>query len=157
PQVSISLPKPMENDNEMKDVQNKPMKNRKTTKERIEEAQYDIKQDMLTNKADISFWQLIKLVPGLLTHVNQRNIKSFAIKDRNRSDFNVFVGEDEAISALALVEINDYKIQALVDCGASKAIINKSLLDQLGYEIDAPSTTTFVIGDNSSYASLGVV
>ena len=44
---------------------------------------------------------------------------------------------------------------ALVDTGASVSIIAKHFLDRLGWEIDAPATTTLVIANGKRSVPLG--
>lgn len=49
------------------------------------------------------------------------------------------------------------EIKTLIDCGASKTIATKELMDRLGYQIDAPSSSTFALANGISQSLLGVV
>ncbi|CEJ05497.1 hypothetical protein RMCBS344292_19437 [Rhizopus microsporus] len=68
--------------------------------------------------------------------------------------------KDEEFNTTAVyshVFIGDKKIKALVDCGAAKTCMSKSLADELHLEIDAASESVFTLGNGTKQPALGLV
>ncbi|KAI8340957.1 hypothetical protein BD560DRAFT_339247, partial [Blakeslea trispora] len=131
-----------------------------TTKQRIDNSNYDILKDILPRQADISFEQLFVLVPGLQQLFNQslRKIAHFIVSQQPINQSLMYYGdEDSTTGAYCNLTINNVVITSLIDCGASRTIMSEKLARTLGFEIDAPSHTSFTLGNNTSYASLGVI
>ncbi|KAG0803059.1 hypothetical protein G6F19_014119 [Rhizopus arrhizus] len=68
--------------------------------------------------------------------------------------------EEDDINTTAVyskINIGDKTVKVLVDCGAAKTCMSKSLADALGLEIDAASESVFTLGNGSKQPALGVI
>lgn len=137
-------------------------KSRATIQDRIESAQYNLSQDMLNRKADITFGQLITIVPTFTSDMSKKKILAYSIESKetgldNFETLNLINDDSQATSARTCVVVNGKMLDCLVDCGASKCIMSRQTKDLLNLEIDSSSNTTFILGDNRIVSSLGLI
>lgn len=158
-QPQKQLPKPTE-DQEMIPVVNKQTRN--TIQGRIKTSKYNLTEDVMNRKADITIGQLLQINPQMHGELTKNKIKSYMIEPTKTgfslADLNVINDEGNSYTATrAKVIINDKSINCLIDCGASKCIMNRNTKELLGLEIDSSSNTVFTLGDNNTVASLGLI
>lgn len=122
-----------------------------------EKISYDIGKDLFTRKADIDVKDLIIAVPALKRDL----LKAVREVTKNpTSHATLAFVEDDDVDTTAIyteVHINGYKIRAIVDTGSAKTVISKNLADKLSLNIDAPSSSVFVLGNGSKQAALGLI
>lgn len=116
---------------------------------------YNIADDVLTRKADIEVGDLIAASPYL-----KKQLRDVCRPTRRKQPTALNAleeGEVVTTAAYAEVHVGDRKIKALIDCGAAKSCMSRSMLKMLGMEIDTPSTSVFTLGNGSKQPTLGIV
>ena len=144
-------------------IQEKPKRRMPRTKRTPPEIKYDIVSDVLKQKADIEIGDLITVAPSLRRKlVNECRPKRKPKQEQlvQQSQQTMALLEDEEINTTAVyttVSIGDKDIKALVDSGAAKTCMSKSLADILGLEIDSPSESVFTLGNGTKQPGLGLI
>ncbi|KAG0904686.1 hypothetical protein G6F33_012743 [Rhizopus arrhizus] len=137
---------------------NEVKKTRKKTK--APPLKYDIVSDVMNQKADISFGNLIVAAPALGRKLAAASRpKRIPVEDANPDETMALI-EDEDINTTAVyskVDIGDKSIKTLIDCGAAKTCMSKALADTLGLDIDAASESVFTLGNGTKQPALGVI
>ncbi|KAG2210091.1 hypothetical protein INT45_002702, partial [Circinella minor] len=115
---------------------------------------YNISTDILNCTGDISFGQLLALVPslqrqftGACKHAYDLSVLDDATNSKTRNTTALY----------AHFYIKSKIIRCLIDSGSSRCCISKKLADQLGLKIDKSSTAVFVLGNNERQSSLGTI
>ena len=117
---------------------------------------YNIGDDVLNQKANISVRDLITVSPAMRRELNKEcrprrnmhNVQAMALI------------EDEEYNTTAVyskIRIGDKGIKALIDCGAAKTCMSKALAEALELEIDAPSESVFTLGNGTKQPALGLI
>ncbi|KAG2215693.1 hypothetical protein INT45_013356 [Circinella minor] len=114
---------------------------------------YDVSADILNRNADITFAQLLKLVPSMRRQFSSicKTARSLTVLDEETAP---------SLSTTALYTnfvINSHHVNSLLDTGASKSCISKKLAQTLGLKINKPSTAVFMLGNGDRHASLGII
>jgi hypothetical protein len=55
------------------------------------------------------------------------------------------------------IKVGNQKIKALIDCGASRSCMSRSMMKALKLEIDAPSNSVFTLGNGNKQPTLGLI
>lgn len=114
---------------------------------------------MLQRKADITVGDLMTASPALRRQLSVAcRPKRIPVVEQTQNTMAVI--EDEEIHTTAVyanVNIGDRTIRALIDCGAAKTCISKTLADALGMTIDVASTSVFILGNTSQQPALGII
>ncbi|KAG1001198.1 hypothetical protein G6F27_013099 [Rhizopus arrhizus] len=127
---------------------------------------YNIVDDVFNQKANIDVGDLIKsshtLRRQLLTacRPKRKTTKSKEQTDTTAIDIplnTITNSELTTTAAYTSLIINDKRIKGLIDSGASKSCMSKSMMKLLGLQIDAPSTNIFILGNGTKQATLGTI
>ena len=159
-QVNDTVPihQPIQPRQESMEERLKPKKPR--TKRSPLEIKYDIVTDVLKHKADIEIGDLIAVAPSLRRKLVSECRPKRNTNKNNTSPQTMALIEDEEFNTTAVyshVFIGDKNIKALIDCGAAKTCMSKSLADELHLEIDAASESIFTLGNGTKQPALGLV
>lgn len=143
---------------------------RKTTAPKIE---YDICQDVLSQKVNMNVGELVTVAPNLkrqLIKTCQKLGKRIVVDEATRTTpviqaptstpMDLAYVEDGDIDTTALnttVCINNHPITSVIDTGSAKTCISKQLADRLGLEIDAVSYSVFTLGNGTKQPALGII
>ncbi len=65
--------------------------------------------------------------------------------------------EENTVAAKCNIKIKDKKIKVIIDIGAARNIISKTLKEKLGLKIQSPSKVKFKFADESKVPSLGKI
>lgn len=134
-----------------------------TIQDRIESAQYNLSQDMLNRKADITFGQLITIVPTFASDMSKKKILAYSIESKETGlddieTLNLISDDSQEASARTSVAVNGKMLNCLADCGLSNCIMSRQTKDLLNSKIDDSSShTTFILGDNRTVVSLDLI
>jgi hypothetical protein len=151
PVTHQNLPNPVTNH----DVPMNEKKTRTRSGPKPPNIKYNITEDVLTRKADIEVGDLIAASPYL-----KKQLRDVCRPTRQRQSVplnSIENGEVVTTAAYAEVHINNRRIKALVDCGAAKSCMSRSMMNVLGMEIDTPSTSVFTLGNGTKQPTLGVI
>ena len=120
---------------------------------------YDIVSDVMNQKADISVADLMVAAPTLRRKLASAcKPKRIPITETSKETMAVIEEDDINTTAVySKINIGDKTVKVLVDCGAAKTCMSKSLADALGLEIDAASESVFTLGNGSKQPALGVI
>ncbi|SAL96924.1 hypothetical protein [Absidia glauca] len=141
---------PMETDRPTK----KPQR-RKKMNQLSPDFKYNIADDVLSRKADIEVGDLIASSPLLKRQLLE--VCRPKRQTRNETLNTIEEGEIVTTAAYAEVHVGTRKIKALIDCGAAKSCISRSMMKMLDMEIDAQSTSVFTLGNGTKQPTLGIV
>jgi predicted aspartyl protease len=135
---------------------------RNTIQERIKTSKYNLTEDVMNRKANITIGQLLQINPRMHGELTKNKIQSYMIEPTKTgfglADLNITNDQENSYTATrAKIIVNDKTIDCLIDCGASKCIMDRNTKEMLGLEIDSSSNTTFTLGNNSTVASLGLI
>ncbi|KAG1606482.1 hypothetical protein G6F45_013972 [Rhizopus arrhizus] len=84
--------------------------------------------------------------------------KRIPVTETSKETMAVIEEDDIHTTAVySKINIGDKTVKVLVDCGAAKTCMSKSLADALGLEIDAASESVFTLGNGSKQPALGVI
>ncbi|KAG1146906.1 hypothetical protein G6F37_011876 [Rhizopus arrhizus] len=120
---------------------------------------YDIVSDVMNQKADISVADLIVAAPTLRRSLaNACKPKRIPVTETSKETMAIIEEDDINNTAVySKINIGDKTVKVLVDCGAAKTCMSKSLADALGLEIDAASESVFTLGNGTKQPALGVI
>ena len=148
-----------------------PLKKKRTSKPL--HIKYDISNDILNQKANINVGELITISAPLrrqlLTACKQSKVK----KSSESNDHAESINDKEKQSTVAMnsidnsevvttaaytdISVNGIKVTGLIDCGAARACMSRSMMKLLELDIDAPSASVFVLGNDTKQSSLGII
>ncbi|KAG1467457.1 hypothetical protein G6F57_013005 [Rhizopus arrhizus] len=121
---------------------------------------YNIVEDVLDQPANISVRDLITTTPRLRRDLIGACRLKRKSPNKKRSQETMALIEDEDINTTAAytkIIIGNQRIKTLVDCGAAKTCISKSLADALKLDIDAASESVFTLGNGTKQPALGMI
>lgn len=158
-QPTVTLqPEAMETDQRTIQKNTKSKTLRKKTK--APPLEYDIVSDVMNQKADISFKNLIVAAPALGRKLAAASRpKRIPVEVGNHEETMAMI-EDEEINTTAVyskVTIGEKDVKALIDCGAAKTCMSRALANTLGLYIDAASESVFTLGNGTKQPALGVI
>src|ERR1043166_3840765 len=134
----------------------------KRTKEKSEfekQTEYDIGQDLMNTKANITFAQLLQ------NKSQKQQLKSYIKNTWHQELRNVSEETDDEIEykrktnkSIAVktdIKINGIMIRAISDTGVARSVMSKALMKKLGLKIQKSSLLRFKLADESRVPSLG--
>ncbi|KAG1257879.1 hypothetical protein G6F68_009083 [Rhizopus microsporus] len=123
------------------------------------EIRYDIVTDVLDQKANITFRDLIKSTPAMRRKL-AKACQPSTLHAKEASNDTMAVIEDDELNTTAVytnISIGDKDIKTLIDCGAAKSCMSKALAETLGLQIDAASESIFTLGNGTKQPALGLI
>jgi hypothetical protein len=124
---------------------------------------YDIVRDVFQQKASIEIGDLLKIAAPLrarlATACRKQRQKRMPLKYLNDDPTMNTMEETDIITTAvyAEVKVGNQKIRGLIDCGASRSCMSRSMMKALNLEIDAPSNSVFTLGNGNKQPTLGLI
>jgi len=128
--------------------------------EKLEE--YDIGKDLMNQKANITFGQLLaeskhkKMLNKYIRNTYDQELKHFSEDyESEEEEIQEYRKKRKTFAAKCVITINGEEIEAIVDTGAARNVISRALKERLGLKIQRSSRTKFKFADGSKASSLG--
>ena len=107
---------------------------------------YNVIDDLNGLKSDITLAQLLDIAPAVRKQLSQTKPKQRNKSDSIKIDLSA-IQLSESTAAYNKGTINGKELTFLFDSGAACCCLDKRYLNDIGLMIDAPTSTTLVLGD----------
>jgi dUTP pyrophosphatase len=97
-------------------------------------------------------WEVIEI--NQTTQKKERNADFNRIRDSESDSDN---DDTKRTSAYTICRIENLDVETIIDTGSGGCIITKTLLDRLGWKIDAPTRMTIIVADGIEATPIGKV
>lgn len=121
---------------------------------------YDVVADVLDKPANITVRDLLTENPKYRRRLTSACKSTRTLMQAQGIEETIALIEDEETDTTAVysqVIIESHEIRTLIDCGAAKTCISKSLADALNLKIDTSSENVFTLGNGSRQPALGII
>src|SRR5579871_1277666 len=116
---------------------------------------YNILDDLNKFKSDITLAQLLDITPSVRGQLNQLKLKQYNRNDPIKIDVDM-IQLAELTAVYTKDSINGKELTFLFDSSAACCCLDKAYLYDTRLIIDAPASTTLVLGDRRKAIPLGI-
>ena len=124
-----------------------------------QEQEYDIIEDFINQKANITYGQLMKNSSNQMAKMRKAMTRPLIKEDNwlhsGEKQINNIEGKEKTVAARCDVILNNTEIKAIIDTGAATNILTNSLAQKLKIKPTQSSKTYFTIANGKREASLG--
>lgn len=114
----------------------------------------DLEEHIRNLPCGINVEQAFEMIPGYKRKFN----KVFkVVKKGKKVNFMEIPKKSKFTSMRSKAEIEDVKVDAVIDTGAAISAMTRTLIEELGYKIDKPSNVVIVTADGKKTRSLGKI
>src|ERR1043166_1359868 len=123
------------------------------------QTEYDIGQDLMNTKANITFAQLLQYkaqkqqLKSYIKNIWHQELRN--VSEETDDEIEYKRKTNKSIAVKTDVKINETMIRAISDTGAARSVMSKALMKKLRLKIQKPSLLRFKLADESRVPSLG--